>query len=177
MSMISSAALLSRPRECWLLQLLLVCALLLLLLGMVLPLMTLAQFWLIESRFSLSSGLWQMFQEGRWVLGLLIGSFSLLLPLLKIGVLLRVLNLSDQARASSVSLLRSLHWMHLYGKWAMLDVFVVAVLLAAVKLGALAQVQIHSGLYAFAVSVLLTMAVTARVTYLTQDLGSAQPDR
>lgn len=172
MSMISDTSLLRRPRECRLLQLLLVCALLLLLLGLALPLMTLEQFWLIQNSFSLLSGLSQMLQEGHWVLGLLISCFSVLLPLLKIGVLFRVLSLSDQARVSSVSLLRSLHWMHLYGKWAMLDVFVVAVLLAAVKLGALAQVQIHSGLYAFSASVLLTMAITARVTWLTQDPGS-----
>ena len=71
-----------------------------------------------------------------------------------------------------MTLIRHLHWMHLYGKWSMLDVFVVAVLLASVKLGALAQVQIHSGLYAFAASVLLTMLITARVTYLTQSPGA-----
>ena len=59
--------------------------------------------------------------------------------------------------------------MHLYGKWSMLDVFVVAVLLASVKLAGLAQVEIHSGLYAFAASVLLTMLITARVTCLIRE--------
>jgi len=90
----------------------------------------------------------------------------------KIAVLLRILQLSNRNQGSSVTLIRHLHWMHLYGKWSMLDVFVVAVLLASVKLGALAQVQIHNGLYAFAASVLLTMLITARVTYLTQSPGA-----
>ncbi len=169
---LAGARLGARPRERRLLQLLLVLALLLLLLGVFLPLMTVEKLWLIENSFSLLSGLWLMLLEGRWLLALLISSFSLLLPLLKIAVLLRVLRLAAQRTGSSAMLLRSLHWMHLYGKWSMLDVFVVAVLLASVKLGALAQVQIHSGLYAFAASVLLTMAITARVTRLTQDPGS-----
>ena len=36
----------------------------------------------------------------------------------------------------------------------MLDVFVVALLLVSVKLGVLAKVDVHYGLYAFATSVL-----------------------
>tara|TARA_R110002094_G_scaffold649_2_gene3440 strand:- start:1457 stop:1960 length:504 start_codon:yes stop_codon:yes gene_type:complete len=141
----------------------------LLLLGVFLPLMTVEKFWLIQNQFSLLSGLLQMLAEQRWFLALLIGSFSLLLPLLKIAVLFRVLSLSEQTGEASVSLARTLHWMHLYGKWSMLDVFVVAVLLASVKLAGLAQVEIHSGLYAFAASVLLTMLITARVTCLIRE--------
>jgi len=71
----------SRPRERLLLQSFLVLALLLLLLGVFLPLMTVEKFWLIENSFSLLSGLWQMLLEDRWVLALLIASFSVLLPL------------------------------------------------------------------------------------------------
>jgi paraquat-inducible protein A len=57
--------------------------------------------------------------------------------------------------------------MHLYGKWSMLDVFVVAVLVVAVKLGAIADVEMRFGLYAFAASVLLTMFITSRIVGLT----------
>jgi len=56
--------------------------------------------------------------------------------------------------------------MHLYGKWSMLDVFIVAVLVVAVKLAAIVQVEMRYGLYAFAASVLLTMFITARVVVL-----------
>jgi paraquat-inducible protein A len=45
---------------------------------------------------------------------------------------------------------------------------VVAVLVVAVKLGAIAQVEMRYGLYAFAASVLLTMLVTARVVVLAE---------
>jgi len=62
--------------------------------------------------------------------------------------------------------------MHQYGKWSMLDVFVVAVLLATVKLGAVANVQLHYGLYLFAAAVILTMIVTARVVKLSERILS-----
>ncbi|WP_210394959.1 paraquat-inducible protein A [Motiliproteus sediminis] len=126
----------------------------LLLAGISLPLMTVEQLWLFENRFSLWSGLIQMIGEGRWLLALLVGCFSVALPLLKLSMLLRALG------GSGSRVRRWLEWMHHYGKWSMLDVFVVAVLLVSVKLGALAKVHIHLGLYAFAASVLLTMMVT-----------------
>ena len=49
----------------------------------------------------------------------------------------------------------------------MLDVFVVAILIVAVKLGYIFDVQVHIGLYAFSVAVLLTMYITARVIKLS----------
>jgi len=62
--------------------------------------------------------------------------------------------------------------MHLYGKWSMLDVFVVAVLVVSVKLGAIASVEMRYGLYAFAAAVILTMYVTARVVSLVNRSGN-----
>jgi len=45
----------------------------------------------------------------------------------------------------------------------MLDVFVVALLIVTVKLGVLASVVIHAGLYYFTASVLMMMIVTTIV--------------
>ena len=50
--------------------------------------------------------------------------------------------------------------MHDYGRWAMLDVMVVAMLIVTVKLGAIASIQIHPGLYVFGAAVLLIMLTT-----------------
>ncbi len=50
------------------------------------------------------------------------------------------------------------------------EVAVVAVLVATVKLGAVANVQVHYGLYLFAAAVLLTMAATAWVMRLAEAL-------
>jgi len=162
----SGAQLRIRPAERRLLQGALLLAAALLLYGSVAPLMTLQKFYLFENEVSLLSGLRQLVEQGRWLLVLIIGGFSLLLPLLKLLLLWRLLQSWTLAPAWQ----RWLHWVHHYGKWSMLDVFVVALLLVAVKLGALAQVQIHSGLYAFSGAVLLTMAITARVVQLTREL-------
>ena len=53
--------------------------------------------------------------------------------------------------------------MHDYGRWAMLDVMVVAILIVTVKLGAIASIQIHAGLYIFGTAVLLIMLITQQV--------------
>jgi paraquat-inducible protein A len=55
----------------------------------------------------------------------------------------------------------------------MLDVFVVATLVVSVKLGSLAQVEVHYGLYAFAASVLLTMAANQWVLALARSPRTA----
>jgi paraquat-inducible protein A len=49
----------------------------------------------------------------------------------------------------------------------MLDVFVVALLLVSVKLGALAKVEVHYCLYAFALSVLLTIGLSYWIKQLS----------
>ena len=86
-----------------------------------------------------------------------------MLPIIKLGVLFRIL---ASPVNSSETLHRYLNLMHQYGKWSMLDVFVVALLVVAVKLGAVASVETHYGLYAFGIAVLLTIVITSRVIYL-----------
>lgn len=162
------------PGQARWLQLLILLAGMLLAVGLVAPIITLEKFVLIENTFSVVSGIWQLAQEGRWFLFVIIGVFSILLPLLKLAVLHRLLG----RRCHNAAHLRTyLHWMHLYGKWSMLDVFIVAVLVVAVKLGAIAQVEMRYGLYAFATSVLLTMFITARVVVLAERVEAIQQDR
>jgi paraquat-inducible protein A len=54
-------------------------------------------------------------------------------------------------------------WLDKIGKWSMLDVYIVAVLIVAVKLGPLADVTLEPGLYVFGAAVLLTMLAGSRV--------------
>ena len=58
--------------------------------------------------------------------------------------------------------------MHEYGRWAMLDVMIVALLVVTVKLGAIASIQVHSGFYIFGLAALLLMIVTGKVSKLVQ---------
>ena len=134
--------------------------------GLVSPIVTLEKFVIVENTFSVISGILQLLQETQWFLFFVITGFSVVLPILKLHVLYRLVSNNT---AGNERQRRYLHWMHLYGKWSMLDVFVVAVLVVAVKLGAIANVEMRFGLYAFAASILLTMFITARVVVLTSD--------
>jgi paraquat-inducible protein A len=139
-------------------------AALLLFTGLLAPIITLSKFVLIQNTFSVLSGVIELLKEGQLFLFLVITGFSVVLPILKLGVLYRIVSTRD---AMQNRVKKQLHWMHLYGKWSMLDVFVVAVMVVAVKLGAIADVEMRFGLYAFAASVLLTMFITSRIVGLT----------
>lgn len=152
----------NHPGEARFLQLLLAVTLVLLGIGLASPIITLKKFIFLENTFSVLGGVLQLLKEGKLFLFIAITGFSILLPLLKIGVLFKLLRRRNNDR----QLQRYLHWMHLYGKWSMLDVFVVAVLVVTVKLGAIANVEVRYGLYAFAAAVVLMMYVTARVVAL-----------
>ena len=152
------------PNEARLLTVILLVTVALFAVGMVAPIITLNKFVLIENTFSIFSGSIELLKEGKFFLFIVITSFSIVLPLLKITVLFLLVSVKQNKTAN---LHRCLHWMHLFGKWSMLDVFVVAVLVVTVKLGAIASVEARYGLYAFTVAVFLTMYVTARVVRLT----------
>jgi paraquat-inducible protein A len=63
---------------------------------------------------------------------------------------------------------KMLHWLGILGKWSMLDVLVVAILIVLVKLGPLAKVEPQKGVYVFALAILLSMITTMYVEYLAK---------
>ena len=134
--------------------------------GVFSPIITLAKFVFVENTFSVFSGIVELLQEDKYFLFFIIACFSLLLPLMKMAVILKLLMTKT---TETPKLKKFLHWMHVYGKWSMLDVFIVAVLVVVVKLGPIASVEMHYGLYFFAISVVLTMLLTARVVYLLEN--------
>ena len=136
----------------WIINLGLLAALGLFLAGIFAPLMELEKFWVFKNQFSLYSALQDLWLQTEYFLFGFLLLFSVLTPLIKIFGLALIINSSplyqDKHR-------RFLHLLAVWGKWSMLDVFVVALLFVSVKLGALANITIHYGLYLFAASVLL----------------------
>lgn len=128
--------------------------------GIIAPMLTLKKLMLVSNTFSVLSGTLTLMSEGEYLLFVVIFGFSVVLPSLKIILLFMIWN-SNTLRDEPAP--RYLAWFAALGKWSMLDVFVVAVLLASVKLGALASVEIHYGLYAFATSVVLIMIATGHI--------------
>lgn len=86
-------------------------------------------------------------------LGIVLLVFSILFPIGK--NLLLAVTLLKGARMGVVSQ-RLVRWSAMLGKWSMLDVFIVAILVASVRLGALAEASVLSALYFFAASVIVT---------------------
>jgi paraquat-inducible protein A len=132
-------------------------SLVLLAIGVFSPLMTLNKFYLFENQVSLFSALADLTGQGEWLLFLVIFVFSIIFPMIKILFLFLVLNTGVKGKPGYR---RFMHVLASIGKWSMLDVFVVALLLVSVKLGVLANVHIHYGVYVFGISVLLTMLLT-----------------
>ena len=136
---------------------LIILSLILLGIGVFAPLMTVNQFYFFENRVSLFSGLLDLLNQKEWLLFVVIFSFSIIFPIIKVLFLFLVLNSGLRGKPHRQ---RLMYWLAHIGKWSMLDVFVVALLLVTVKLDVIADIQIHFGIYAFGASVLLTMFLT-----------------
>lgn len=154
-----SSTLASRhPKKNIIIMLLLLVSSVLLGIGIFAPMMTLSKFVWIEQQFSLFAGTMQLFTDGQYLLFVILLAFSILLPIAKLILLFRFWHAES---TSTQQLERFMNWISHYGKWSMLDVFVVALLVVIVKLGVLASVEVHFGIYMYAGAGLLIMLVTA----------------
>lgn len=123
--------------------------------GIYLPMITITKLMFFTNEFSILSGIAELFREQKYFVFVLLAGFSIVLPVLKLATLYRYLFSRKSLQRHWV-----INWMHRFGKWSMLDVLVVAIIIVVVKLGALATVEVHQGLYLFSVSVFLIMLVT-----------------
>jgi len=133
------------------------------LLGLFLPMITISKFMVINNSISIISGLAELINEGQLLIFLIVSIFSVLLPICKIGFLFLLLKSNITTTKQHKKLL---YLMHEYGRWTMLDVMVVAMLIITVKLGVIASIEVHVGLYLFGFAVLLLMFITNKVSKL-----------
>ena len=138
-------------------NLLLICSLVTLFIGVTAPLLTLQKLYFIENTITLTSTIQTLYIDKEWLLFFVIAIFSLCIPAVKIISLMLIVNIKYEQGTLLDKLLSLIETL---GKWSMLDVFVVALLLVSLKLGALAKVEVHYGLYMFTVSVILTMGLS-----------------
>lgn len=130
-----------------------------LVIGILAPMITFEQFWIFKDKYSLLMGTINLLTSGEYFLFLVIFCFSIFLPIMKIFFLYRV-HLSDLPDSKQQKRLKLLSFS---GKWSMLDVFVVALLVMLIKIGGMGSVQIHLGLYSFTLAVILSMITTHRM--------------
>ena len=125
--------------------------------GIFLPFTSVTKLWLFENQVSVYQGLVVLWQEGELFLFLILLVFTVCFPLVKISALLALWLCpgltADQARAY-------FRFVSSMGKWSMLDVFVVAILVLTVKSGGVASIRVQSGFFLFFVSVMLTQSAS-----------------
>lgn len=107
---------------------------------------------------SLISGLISLLAQGYWFIGGIVLLFSVVLPLFKLLVLLLLSAPPAQLSIRHRALLYRA--IELFGRWGMLDVMLVAILIAFVKLGNLVNIHAGTGLIAFASMVLLNLVAS-----------------
>jgi paraquat-inducible protein A len=157
-----------RDRYPWRIEvpLLMLASLGLLLMAYSLPLMSVEKLVYWKNEYSIIAGVRGLWDEGQFSLAIILFFFSIVFPLFKLAVLgvLWVVRLSAHKREFV------LHWLGILGKWSMLDVFVVAILIVLVKLGPLAKVEPQRGVYVFALAILLSMITSMYVDYLAKNV-------
>jgi paraquat-inducible protein A len=104
------------------------------------------------------SGVIYFMQTGSWGIAMIIFVASIVVPVLKLVVLSGLL-ISVQRRTvwRPRERTRLYRLIDVVGRWSMLDVFVVTVLIALVRLGYLSTIEAGPGIVYFAAVVVLTM--------------------
>jgi paraquat-inducible protein A len=104
------------------------------------------------------SGVIFLLQHGMWPLALVVFVASVLVPLTKL-VILAFLLISVQTRSTwrPRDRTRLYRITEAVGRWSMVDIYVVTILVALVRLGNLATIEAEAGAIFFAAVVVLTM--------------------
>ena len=115
------------------------------------PLLSISELYMFTSTVSIYSALVTFIREGEWLLFIIILVFTIILPSIKYALLLSSGVKPNLLSSDSIKLLEVI------SRWAMLDVFIVAVIVASVKLKLFASAETHYGLYLFVTAVLLSI--------------------
>jgi paraquat-inducible protein A len=120
-----------------------------------LPTMTVERVpWIWSTKFSLWRMVEGLYGDREYFLLVVIVLFSMVFPAVK---LLAGLFVWARVDAFSPGARRAVAFVALLGKWSMLDVFVVALLVAAIQVSIITNVAIHSGIYVFSGAVLASI--------------------
>ena len=141
------------PRSGGMIVLMLVVSLGLFIAGIFLPFTSVTKLWLFENQISVYHGLIVLWQAGEIFLFLILFVFTVCFPFVKINTML---TLWLYPRLDGEHAQRMYHFVSDLGKWSMLDVFVMAILVLTVKSSGVANIQVGSGFFLFFASVMLT---------------------
>lgn len=122
--------------------------------GLVAPSVEFSTFYFLTDRHSILSVIEGLWLEGETLLAAVLGLFSVVFPVLKlISLILAALAMATTAKMPK----RSLRLSVMLGRWSMLDVLVLALVIFYVKNTAAGDATTLPGIWFFAASVVLTM--------------------
>jgi len=124
--------------------------------GLSLPLLKIQQMIFWKSEYSVIRGVLELARQGDYVLAVVLLFFCVIFPIVKLLTLLAIweVKLTDDKRG------QFLKWLGTLGKWSMLDVFVVAIIIVIVKLDPLAKTQAQIGVYIYAAAIFCSLIST-----------------
>ena len=146
-----------------LLGLLLLISAVLLVAGWFLPVMTVRTLLVFYNEVSIIEGAFSMLENGDYLLVAIVVIFTIIFPVGKLALAYLVWQRLDRP---DHNLSKALHWVELFSKWSMLDVFVVALVVVIAKISLVSDVAIHLGLYIFCSAVMLSMIAVWRINHL-----------
>ncbi|WP_348750187.1 paraquat-inducible protein A [Pseudomonas rhodesiae] len=113
---------------------------------------------------TIMAGVIQLVQHGMYPIAAVVFIASILVPTFKlVGIGLLLFSVQRHQPLSAQQRIVMYRFIEFIGRWSMLDIFVIAILVAVVNFGRLASVEANLGAAAFASVVILTML--AAVTF------------
>lgn len=128
--------------------------------GVNLPIVSVTRFFFFTEDASILGAITSLFNDGEYLLAATIAVFSVVFPALKIVIADFVWRARGVGHSGAEHGLRTLD---LLGKWSMLDVLVVALLVFSAKASGLADASSQPGLYLFFGAVVTSMAGVLRL--------------
>ena len=138
--------------------------------GVTLPMFKISKFLVLTDRYSVVMGVYDLARDGELLVAAAIAVFALLFPALKIAL---TFWLWAVAEIGSGRQAKGLRWLDSLGKWSMVDVFVVALIVFSAKATGVATAGTEPGLYAFATSLVL-VALSVRFLKRRLDIMKTQ---
>lgn len=144
----------------------------LLIAGLTLPVIETTQLVFWKSSYTIIDGIINLWKDGHSVLSILIFVFSIIFPAIKLGGQgwLWFQPFDASRRQRWIRAIRVL------GKWSMLDVFVVALIVVITQTGGLLDATPKLGIYLFGASIALSMTVTMQMDVMVHKVD-VEPKR
>lgn len=127
--------------------------------ALTLPFMSIEKLVFWQDHFTLMASIKGMWENEHRFLAAIIFLFSIVFPFAKL-IALAVIWFTPMKHDHRKP---ALHWLGVLGKWSMLDVFVVALVIVMTQSKGFVDAEANSGLYVFSAAILLSMLVSILV--------------